>query len=110
MPLLFSYGTLQDPVVQLALFGRRLTGAPDELLGYAQTSYRVTDSAFVAASGKADHAIVRYTGADEDHTAGTALEVTEADLTVADAYEPPGYFRVAARLASGREAWVYAEA
>jgi hypothetical protein len=83
MPLLFSYGTLQQEAVQRATFGHRLRGEPDELLGL--------DPAFVAASGKADHAIVR-------------------ELVMADACEPAGYTRVSARLASGRQAWVYAAA
>lgn len=33
MPLLFSYGTLQDDAVQLRTFERLLTGEPDELRG-----------------------------------------------------------------------------
>ena len=31
------------------------------------------------------------------------------ELASADAYEPAGYKRVSARLASGRHAWVYAD-
>jgi hypothetical protein len=34
MPLLFSYGTLQEEKVQLSTFGRRLGGQRDELLGF----------------------------------------------------------------------------
>lgn len=34
--LLFSYGTLQNRNVQLALFGRELTGRDDALPGYAR--------------------------------------------------------------------------
>ena len=32
--LLFSYGTLQQPEVQLATFGRELTGHRDAIVGY----------------------------------------------------------------------------
>lgn len=32
--LLFSYGTLQDPAVQMANFGRLLEGTADQLVGY----------------------------------------------------------------------------
>jgi hypothetical protein len=39
-----------------------------------------------------------------------ALEVSEHELTQADRYEPAGYTRISTRLASGREAWVYADA
>lgn len=105
MPLLFSYGTLRQEAVQLATFGRRLRGEPDELVGFEQSLLRIDDPAFVAASGKADHAIVRFTGRDDSRVKGTVLEVTEPELARADAYE-----RVPARLASGRQAWVYAAA
>lgn len=108
MPLLFSYGTLQREAVQLSTFGRRLRGEPDELVGFEQSVLRIEDPAFVATSGKADHAIVRFTGRDDSRVKGTALEVTEDELARADAYEPAGYARVAATLASGRWAWVYA--
>lgn len=110
MPLLFSYGTLQQESVQRSTFGRRLRGEPDELVGFEQSLLRVEDPAFVAASGKADHAIVRFTGRSESRVKGTALEVTEQELAQADAYEPAGYERVPATLASGRQAWVYAAA
>ena len=108
MPLLFSYGTLQQTAVQIATFGRELTGFPDELVGYEQAVFTVQDPEFVATSGKADHAIVRFTGLDSDRVRGMAFEVTDAELEHADAYEPAGYVRVWARLASGGDAWVYA--
>jgi hypothetical protein len=34
MALLFSYGTLQQPDVQRATFGRLLRGEPDALVGF----------------------------------------------------------------------------
>jgi len=34
MPLLFSYGTLQDEPVQRATFGRKLEGSADGLSGF----------------------------------------------------------------------------
>ncbi len=36
MPLLFSYGTLQNKRVQIANFGRELTGREDALPGYTR--------------------------------------------------------------------------
>jgi len=110
MPLLFSYGTLQREDVQRATFGRLLRGRPDELVGFARSTTHVADPAFVAASGKADHAIVRHTGRAEDRVRGTVFEVSDAELARADAYEPAGYVRVRASLASGAETWVYAAA
>jgi hypothetical protein len=108
MPLLFSYGTLQQADVQRATFGRLLRGEPDTLVGFEQLTRPVDDPAFVAASGRAEHAIVRFTGRDDSRVPGTVFEVTDEELARADRYEPAGYERVAARLASGREAWVYA--
>ena len=110
MPLLFSYGTLQQEAVQISTFGRRLRGEPDELVGFEQSMFRIEDPEFVATSGKADHAIVRFTGRHDSRVKGTVLEVTERELAEADAYEPAGYERILAPLAFGREAWVYAAA
>ena len=109
MPLLFSYGTLRDPAVQLRVFGRSVSGSADALLGFVLERVEVRDPAFVAVNG-ADHAIVQPTGRDDDRIAGTVLEVTDDELAMADAYEPAGYRRVAARFASGRDGWVYAQA
>jgi hypothetical protein len=108
MPLLFSYGTLQQEAVQMSTFGRVLHGQPDALVGFEQSLLTIEDPAFVAASGKADHAIVKFNGRDDSRVTGTVFEVTEAELASADQYEPAGYTRVTARLASGKEAWVYA--
>ena len=107
MPLLFSYGTLQDEAVQQSTFGRRLESKPDALLGYEQSMLTVGDPAFVASSGSAEHAVVRTSDDPGARVPGVALEVTDAELEMADAYEPEGYVRVRAALASGREAWVY---
>ena len=74
MPLLFSYGTLQRDDVQRATFGRLLRGRPDELVGFARSTVTVADPAFVAASGKAEHAIVRHTGRPDDRVRGRAHE------------------------------------
>jgi gamma-glutamyl AIG2-like cyclotransferase len=110
MPLLFSYGTLQQESVQISTFGRLLQGGPDELVGFEQSVQRVEDPAFVATSGKADHAIVRFNGRSDSRVAGTVFEVSDEELAKADSYEPAGYQRIAALLASGRQAWVYAGA
>ena len=110
MPFLFSYGTLQQEAVQRSTFGRPLRGEPDELVGFAQSLRTIEDPAFVAASGKAQHAIVRRTGRDGDRVRGTVLEVTDDELAQADRYEPAGYTRVATTLSSGKRAWVYADA
>lgn len=110
MPLLFSYGTLQQEAVQLSTFGRALQGWPDVLVGFELATVTIQDPAFVAASGKTEHAIVTFTGHDQSRVRGTVFKVTDNELARADVYEPAGYERVLARLASGQEAWVYARA
>lgn len=107
MPLLFSYGTLRDAEVQRELFGRTLVGRDDHLLGYELARARVADPEFARRSGSAEHAILCPADGDDARVAGTALEVTAAELAIADAYEPVEYTRVEADLASGGRTWVY---
>lgn len=110
MPLLFSYGTLQQEAVQMSTFGRLLQGQPDELIGFEQSLLRIEDSQFVATSGQADHFIVRFNGRDDSRVSGTVFEISDTELAHADQYEPAGYKRISAMLASGKQAWVYADA
>jgi len=108
MPLLFSYGTLQQIAVQLSTFGGWFHRQPDARVGFEQSLLRIADPASVAASGKEDHAIVRFTGDNDSRVSGMVFEVSERELAAADRYEPAGYKRVIATLASGTKAWVYA--
>jgi gamma-glutamylcyclotransferase (GGCT)/AIG2-like uncharacterized protein YtfP len=110
MPLLFSYGTLQQETVQMATFGRLLQGEPDELVAFEQALLKIEDPEFVAKSGKAYHAIVKFNGRDDSRIRGTVFEVSDAELAKADQYEPAGYKRINATLASGKQVWVYADA
>jgi hypothetical protein len=41
---------------------------------------------------------------------GTLFEISDTELANADQYEPAGYKRISAMLASGQQAWVYADA
>jgi gamma-glutamylcyclotransferase (GGCT)/AIG2-like uncharacterized protein YtfP len=110
MPKLFSYGTLQQEDVQLATFGRRLTGVSDALVGYRHSMVAIDDPEVVRTSGKTHHPIVAFTGQGEDRVAGAVFEISEAELAHADTYEVATYVRVRATLASGVEAWVYVDA
>ena len=107
---LFSYGTLQQAQVQRSTFGRLLEGAPDALPGFRQTMVEITDPEVLATSGKAFHPIVAASPDPADEVAGTAFLITEAELAAADRYEVSDYKRVAVRLKSGRDAWVYVKA
>ena len=111
MPLLFSYGTLQQDDLQLATFGRLLRGNRDELPGFEPSSVRIEDPQVAASSGKTHHVNATFTGNADSRVRGTVLEVTEAELVSADRYEERAkYKRVLVRLASGKEAWVYVHA
>jgi gamma-glutamylcyclotransferase (GGCT)/AIG2-like uncharacterized protein YtfP len=107
MPLLFSYGTLQQQSVQQSTFGRLLTGRSDALVGYSQSLLRIEDATVLAASGLSHHPIVRFSGDGRDRVEGTVFEISDAELARADAYEVYDYQRVLAPLASGAQAWVY---
>jgi gamma-glutamylcyclotransferase (GGCT)/AIG2-like uncharacterized protein YtfP len=109
VPLLFSYGTLQHGAVQMSTFGRLLTGQPDELIGFEQSLVRVEDAQFVAASGNTHHAIVKFNGNSGSRVSGTVFELSDTELADADRYEPAPYTRISATLASGKQAWVYAD-
>jgi len=51
MPLLFSYGSLQQPEVQRSTFGRLLHGEADELPEFEPSLVQIEDVRIVAASG-----------------------------------------------------------
>ena len=111
MPFLFSYGSLQQPEVQVATFGRRLGGEPDELLGYDHSFVTIETPAVVAASGRTRHANLTFNGRPECRVPGVVFELTYAELASVDTYEAIfPYRRVVARLATGRAAWVYIHA
>lgn len=109
MPLLFVYGTLQDPEVQRSEFGRLLGERRAELVGFTLSTVTVEDPAFIADGVPEVHAIVIETGGGEDRVAGMVLDLTDDELARADAYEPREYERVHARVATGEEVWVYAQ-
>jgi gamma-glutamylcyclotransferase (GGCT)/AIG2-like uncharacterized protein YtfP len=97
MPFVFSYGTLQLAEVQRATFGRLLEGEHDTLVGFKPSTAR-------------SHANVTFTGQPEDRVPGVVFELTDAELAAADIYEQrASYARVAAVLASGKQAWVYVD-
>jgi gamma-glutamylcyclotransferase (GGCT)/AIG2-like uncharacterized protein YtfP len=108
--LLFSYGTLQDPAVQIANFGRRLEGRPDVLTGFEVGEVEITDPEVLAESGLTHHPILRRSNVATAGVPGTVFHITDDDLAAADVYEAEDYARVRVRLGSGVEAWVYVAA
>jgi hypothetical protein len=108
--LLFSYGTLQLEAVQIANFGRRLTGSADTLPGFEAALIEISDEATVRLSGKSHHTIARYTGRAHDAIPGTVFELTREELLAADKYEVAEYIRAPVVLESGKRAWAYVDA
>jgi hypothetical protein len=106
---LFSYGTLQQPEVQQALFGRPVPTVPDVLPGYRVDVTVITDPAVIATSGSDRHPILRR-GGPGDAVPGAFLELSPAELAAADEYEVDDYVRVPVTLGSGRSAWAYVAA
>ena len=108
MPIVFSYGSLQEPRVQVSTFGRLLAGTPDELIGFEHASVAITDPARAVTLGRANHANVIRSQNRDRRVSGIAFELTDAELVVADSYErEDGYQRISVVLASGRAAFVY---
>ena len=94
---LFTYGTLQDEMIQAAVFERRLSGVPDKLVGY-----RLSDTKVLGA-----YPVIVKTGRPEDHVEGMVYMITNKELLKTDAYEGVAYKRTKVELASGKQSWVY---
>lgn len=109
MHLLFSYGTLRDPGVQAAVFGRAVACTDDALPGFRVDQVAITDPDVLAASGLDRHPILRP-GSPDDVVTGARLELDDDELAAADRYEVDDYTRISVTLASGRAAWAYVAA
>jgi gamma-glutamylcyclotransferase (GGCT)/AIG2-like uncharacterized protein YtfP len=105
--LLFSYGTLQQPEVQRATFGREVPGQRDAIVGYDLDYVTITDPHVVATSGSDRHPILRRSARADAHVDGMVFEISAAELDAADDYEVDDYRRIAVPLRSGATAWVY---
>ena|SRR5436190_9262931 len=109
--LVFSYGTLQNRNVQMANFGRELTGRDDVLPGYRLGVVAITDPEVVAWLGESNYANVEPSSNPDDVVSGMVYEITEKELALADKYEEDAdYRRISVTLRSGDRAWVYLRA
>jgi gamma-glutamylcyclotransferase (GGCT)/AIG2-like uncharacterized protein YtfP len=104
--LLFSYGTLRQPEVQLATFGRLLDGREAGVVGYRLEWLTITDSAVIATSGSDRHPLLVPDDLGASVT-GTVFTITPDELLAADDYEVDDYARVLVPLDTGETAWVY---
>ena len=101
--LLFSYGTLRDSSVQIALFKRRLKGTPDTLKSYRLDQITLSDQDGV----EYHYPAAVYTGNLNDQIPGLVFQLSTSELFVADSYETEAYHRQLVGLVSGKKAWVY---
>jgi gamma-glutamylcyclotransferase (GGCT)/AIG2-like uncharacterized protein YtfP len=113
--VVFSYGTLRQPEVQRALYGREVPTVDDALPGWRLDWVAITDSDVIRTSGSDRHPILRRTpdtdaGDAADAVSGARLELDDAGLAATDRYEVGDYVRIEATLASGVIAWVYVAA
>lgn len=107
---LFSYGTLQRDQVQIATFGRLLSGHEDAMTGWRMDRLEITDPEVLKTSGERYHPVAKETGKAQDEIAGKVFSITPEELKQADAYEVSDYKRVEVKLKSGDRAWVYVKA
>ncbi|MEV5508086.1 GDSL-type esterase/lipase family protein [Streptomyces orinoci] len=105
---LFSFGTLLDPRVQTALFGRPVPSSPASLAGHATRPLTITDPSVIATSGQEVHlTLERRIGSTVE---GGVLHLTDRELAAADDYEVDDYVRRRVLLSSGESAWAYLDA
>jgi gamma-glutamylcyclotransferase (GGCT)/AIG2-like uncharacterized protein YtfP len=105
---LFSYGTLRQSEVQIALFGRLLEEEQDSLPGFRIDTIEIAEPDIVNLSGKAIHLILRRGGEiGRDSVIGAVLQLREDELAAADDYEGDNYQRIEVTLGSGRRAFAY---
>ncbi|HYW46113.1 MAG TPA: gamma-glutamylcyclotransferase family protein [Bryobacteraceae bacterium] len=94
--------------MQIANFGRELTGREDALPGYARRMVAIIDPRVMALTGESHLANVEPSSNPEDAVFGTVFEVTEQELAAADKYEEAAeYRRISVTLRAGDQAWVY---
>lgn len=106
--LLFTYGTLQQVDVQMAVFGRALDGEPDAVVKHRLGEVVIDDPYVIKVSGSVVHPALIADATPGAEVPGTVLTLTVDQLARADAYEVDAYRRVVVPLRSGRMAWVYA--
>ena len=102
----FSYGTLRQANVQLALYGHPVVTVQDSLPGWRLDWIQITDPDVIAASGSDRHPILRP-GAADDSVNGAYLELTDEELSATDDYEVSDDVRKSVTLSSGTQAFVY---
>ena len=94
---LFTYGTLQDEMIQAVVFSRRLSGNPDILPGFRISKNKVAGA----------YPVIEESSDPADQVNGIVYLVTNKELIKTDSYEGVAYRRTKVILDSGKESWVY---
>ena len=93
---LFVYGTLMEPGVQVAVFGRAVEGSPDALADYRKSRIRLGGRVYPIVKPAAGSTVE-----------GLVITVSPTELAKIDHYEGEDYRRQKVTLVSGRRVWVY---
>ncbi len=96
MEILFVYGTLKYPKIQVKLLGREIDGLKDVLQSYKKTRIKI--------EGKFYTIIVKNKGSSVD---GLLINVSKRELKILDEYEGSTYRRKKVVLKSKKKAWFY---
>jgi len=96
---LFVYGTLQNPLTQITVFGRYDAGIPDILFGYRRELTSLGRGMYPSLQPDQD-----------DFVTGLRIAVTPQELDLIDDYETSAYHRTELTLRSGHQCWVYMQA
>jgi gamma-glutamylcyclotransferase (GGCT)/AIG2-like uncharacterized protein YtfP len=102
MEQLFTYGSLQNADVQETIFGRKLEGKPEILVGYTVKEISIEEE-----FGMEKYPIIVPTQNEEDTISGILYELSPSDLQKTDTYEGYHYKRIQVALESKQTAWVY---
>lgn len=94
---LFSFGTLQDDKVQVALYDRKLTGFKDVLQGYLLSVEKIAHQ----------YPIIYKTSNIADKIEGVVVEISAIELLKTDRCEGVYYSITAEIFESGVKAWCY---
>ena len=105
MENLFAYGTLKDKEIQETIFGRVLSGTPDQLVGYAIKEIQIEEE-----FGVIGYPIITETQNSADTISGIVFKLSPRELQLADTYEGIHYRRVQVQLQSKETVWVYSAA
>lgn len=99
MKRVFTYGTLQNPKVQIELFGRLLNGSQDRLNGFKKENILINRQSYPI--------LMPVKNVAQSIIDGVCYELTHEDIYNCDAYEGLDYKRIEVTLSSGTQAWVY---